>query len=79
MMIFSITKCLPTQEMESVLHYYKNPETLRKQGMHNSAQLWHSRVVRSSNLTFGEFVAGTTSVLSVRSSLLCCVGIVSST
>ena len=62
-----------------VLHYYKNPKTLRKQGMHNSAQLWHSRVVRSSNLTFGGFLAGTTPVLSVRSSLLCCASIVLST
>ena len=31
--------------------------------------LWHSRVVRNSNLTFGGYLAGTTPVLSVRSSL----------
>ena len=38
--------------------------------------LWHSRVVRNSNLTFGGYLAGTTPVLSVRSSLFvlrkCC-------
>ena len=31
----------------SILHYYKNPKTLTNQGMYNSLQLWHSRVVRS--------------------------------
>ena len=37
--------------------------------MHNSPQLWHFRVVRSSNLTFGGYLVGTTPMLSVRSSL----------
>ena len=53
----------------SALHYYKSPEILINQGMHNLPQLWHSRVVRSSNLTFGGYLAGITLVLSVRSSL----------
>ena len=44
----------------------KDPQ---KTGTHNSSQLWHSRVVKSSNLTFGGYLAGTTLVLSVRSSL----------
>ena len=38
--------------------------------------LWHSRVVRNSNLTFEGYLAGTTPVLSVMSSLFvlcrCC-------
>ena len=53
----------------SVLHYYKSPKTLTNPGIHNSPQLWHSRVVRSSNLTFEGYLASTTPVLSVGSSL----------
>ena len=53
----------------STFYYYKIPNTLINQGTHNSPQLWHSRVVRSSDLTFREYLAGTTPVLSVRSSL----------
>ena len=60
----------------STLYYYKIPNTLINQGTHNSPQLWHSRVVRSSNLNFGGYLAGTTPVLSARSSLFvlcrCC-------
>ena len=37
--------------------------------MHNFPQLWHSRVMRSSNLTFRGYLADTTPVLSVGSSL----------
>ena len=44
----------------STLYYYKNPKTLTNQGKHNLPQLWHSRIVKSSNLTFGEYVASTT-------------------
>ena len=60
----------------STLYYYKSPNILINQGTHNSHQLWHSRVMRSSNLTFGGYLTGTTSVLSARSSLFvlcrCC-------
>ena len=34
--------------------------------------------MRSSNLTFGGYLAGITPVLSARSSLLCCAGVISS-
>ena len=34
--------------------------------------LWHSRLVRNSNLTFRGYLAGTTPVLSVKSSFLLC-------
>ena len=50
----------------STPYYYKNPNTLTNQGTHNFTPLQHSRVVRSSNLTFGGYLAGTTPVLSVR-------------
>ena len=53
----------------STFYYYKSPNILTNQGTHNSPHLWHSRVVRSSNLTFGGYSAGTTLVLSVGSSL----------
>ena len=39
------------------------------QDTHNFPQLWHSRVVKSSNLTFGGYLACITPVLSTRSSL----------
>ena len=44
----------------------------QEKGTHNSPQLWHSRVVRNSNLTFGGYLASITLVLSARSSLLLC-------
>ena len=47
----------------------KTPKTPIDQGTHNLPQLWHSRVVRSFNLIFRGYLAGTTPVLSVRSSL----------
>ena len=53
----------------STLYYYINPKTLTNQSTHNLPQFWHPRVVKSSNLTFGGYLAGTTPVLSVRSSL----------
>ena len=60
----------------STLYYYKSPNILINQGTHNSHQLWHSRVMRSSNLTFEGYLTGTTSVLFARSSLFvlcrCC-------
>ena len=40
--------------------------------------LWHSRIVRNSILTFGGYLAGTTPMLSARSSLFCCAGAISS-
>ena len=57
------------KERVSTLYYYKNPKTLTNQGTHNFSQLWHSRVVEFSNLTFEGYLAGTTSVFSIRSSL----------
>ena len=45
------------------------PKDPQKTGTHNSSKLWHSKVVRSSNLTFGGYLADTTPVISVRSSL----------
>ena len=39
------------------------------QDTHNFLQLWHSRVVNNSNLTFRGYLTGTTPVLSMRSSL----------
>ena len=53
----------------STLYYYKSPKTLTNQGTHNSAQLWHSRVIKSSNLTFGGYLDSTTPMLSIRSFL----------
>jgi len=53
----------------STLYDYKSPNTLTNQGTHNSSQLWHSRVVRSFNLTFEGYLADITVVLSVRSFL----------
>ena len=53
----------------STLYYYKSPKTLTNHGTHNSTQFWHSRVVRSSNLTFEGYLAGITPVLSIRSFL----------
>ena len=53
----------------STLYYYINPKTLTNQGMHNLPQLWHFRVVKSSNLTFRGYLANITLMLSVRSSL----------
>ena len=47
---------------------YKS-KNLTNQGSHNLPQFWHSRVVKSSNLTFRGYLAGTTPVLFVRSSL----------
>ena len=48
---------------------YKEKTNPQKTGTHNSLQLWHSKVVRSFNLTFGGYLAGTTPMLSIRSSL----------
>ena len=53
----------------SILYYYKSPNTLTNQGTHNFPQLWHSKVVKISNLTFEGNLVDTTLVLSVRSSL----------
>ena len=53
----------------STLQYYKNLKTLTNQVTHNLPQVWHSRVVKSSNLTFRGYLAGTIPILSVRSSL----------
>ena len=53
----------------STFFYYKSLNTLTNQGTHNSPPLWHFRVVRSFNLTFEGYLAGTTPMLSVRSSL----------
>ena len=53
----------------STLYYYKNPNTLTNQGTHNLPQLWHSKMVKSSNLTFRGYLAGTKLVFFVRSSL----------
>ena len=50
-------------------YYYKSPETLTNQGTHNLPQLWPSRVVKSSNLTVEGYLAGTTQMLSIGSSL----------
>ena len=72
-----IRKRLKTKEKRSTLYYYKSPNTLTNQGTYNWPQLWHFRVVKSSNLTFRGYLAGTTPVLSVRSSLFllhrCCL------
>ena len=60
----------------STPYYYKSLNTLTNQGMHNLLQFLYSRVMRSSNLTFGGYLADTTLILSVRSSLFvlykCC-------
>ena len=63
----------------STLYYYKSPNTLTNQRTHNLPQFWHSRMVKSSNLTFGGYLADTTPVLFVRFLFLYCAGIVSST
>ena len=53
----------------STPYYYKSSKTLTNQGTHNSSQFWHSRVVRSSNLTFKGYLAGTTPMLFDRSTV----------
>ena len=53
----------------STIYYYKSPNTLTNQGTHNFPKFWHSRIVKSSNLTFGGYLAGTIPMLSVRFSL----------
>ena len=62
-------KDFETKEKMLTLYYYKSPKIFTNQGTHNLPQLWHSRVVKSSNLTFEKYLAGTTPMLSVRSSL----------
>ena len=47
----------------------EKPQNPHNQGMHNLPQFWHSRVVKSSNLTYGGYLANITPVLSVRFSL----------
>ena len=73
--IFLYGKDLLRKHNNSNLCHYKNPKTLRKQ-VRIIYLLWHSRVVKNSNLTFRGYLASTTPVLSVRSSLFvlcrCC-------
>ena len=47
----------------------EKPQNPHNQDMHNLPKFWHSRVVKSSNLTYRGYLANITPVLSMRSSL----------
>ena len=69
MRILPIRKRLVAQVKEFGSMQLLKPKDLQEQGTHNSPQLWHSRVVRNSNFTFGEYLVSTILMLFVRSSL----------
>ena len=48
---------------KGLYYYYKYFQALQNRGTHASTRLWHSRVVKNTNLTIGGSLAGTTPVL----------------
>ena len=70
MKIFPIRKRLVMQAKKFGSMLLQKPKDSQKTDTHNLPQLWHSRVVKSSNMTFGGYLVCITPVLSVRSSLI---------
>ena len=65
-----IRKRLLHQGGEATYYYYKSPNTLTNQGMHNLPSLTLQSRENNFNLTFGGYLAGITLILSVRSSII---------